>query len=587
MTRKPNIVFVLTDDQGYGDLGCHGNEVIRTPNLDAFHGECVRMTDFHVGTTCAPTRSGLMTGHFCNSAGVWHTIGGRSLMRADEWTLPAALREAGYRTGHFGKWHLGDAQPFRPHERGFEKSIYHGGGGVGNTPDGWGNDYFDDTYFVNGVQQKFTGYCTDVFFREGMKFIEEHAGEPFFCYIATNAPHGPHYVEKSYSDLYAENTPHAERAKFYGMVTNIDENFGKLRAKLDELGLTDNTILVFMTDNGTAGGIDLGPGGFADEGPGNFNAGMRGKKGSPYEGGHRVPWLIRYPAGEITGGRDVTELTSYVDFMPTLLDLAGVAVPEGRSFHGRSVVSLLAGEADESWRQRVIVSDTQRIARPAKWRMSCAMKGKWRLIGGTELYDMQADFGQRTDVSARHGDVVADIRAGYERWWETVSEQFDRDIPFVIGGSDETVRLTTHDIRNETCITAWHQVHVRRGTAVSGWWEIDVRKAGKYAFELRRWPEEAGGALAAGIEGDDVEWRRDVIGEKRAGNHSGGEAIAIRWAQITVGGVNYQMEVDPDSPTATFEVELTEGPDRLFAAFYDRKERTIAPYYIYIRPIKG
>ncbi len=584
-TRRPNIVFVLTDDQGYGDLRCHGNEVIRTPNLDAFHAECVRFTDYHVGTTCAPTRSGLMTGHFCNSAGVWHTIGGRSLMREDEWTLPAALREAGYRTGHFGKWHLGDAQPFRPHERGFEKSIYHGGGGVGNTPDVWGNDYFDDRYFVNGEIQQFKGYCTDVFFREGLKFIEEHKDEPFYCHIATNAPHGPHYVESEYTNMYAENTPHIERAKFNGMVTNIDENFGKLRAKLDELGLTENTVLMFMTDNGTAGGADCDADGFVNEGPGNFNAGMRGKKGSPYEGGHRVPFLIRYPAGGIDGGRNVDALTSYVDFMPTLLDLAGVTAPAERSFHGVPLTALAAGKPGAALPDRVMVADTQRIAIPAKWRLSCAMKGKWRLICGTELYDMQTDPGQRIDVAAEHPDVVADIRTGYDQWWETVSAQFDRDIPFAIGETDEPVRLTTHDIRNETAITAWHQVQVRRGQAVSGWWEVDVRAAGKYAIEFRRWPEESGQAIAAGIEGDDVEWRKDVIGEKRAEYHSGGVALPIAWAQLTIQGKNYQMEVDGASPTATFEVELTEGEDHMFAAFYDRKERVIAPYYIYIRKL--
>ena len=153
--QRPNVVFVLTDDQGYGDLGCHGNDVIRTPNVDRHHADAVRFTDFHVGTTCAPTRAGLLTGHYCNSAGVWHTIGGRSLLREDEWTLADALREAGYRTGHFGKWHLGDSQPFRPHERGFERSVYHAGGGIGNTGDPWGNDYFDDTYYVNGEPERF------------------------------------------------------------------------------------------------------------------------------------------------------------------------------------------------------------------------------------------------------------------------------------------------------------------------------------------------------------------------------------------------------------------------------------------------
>ena len=272
--------------------------------------------------------------------------------------------------------------------------------------------------------------------------------------------------------------------------------------------------------------------------------------------------------------------------MPTLLELTGVDVPAERSFHGKSLAPLVRGEADEYWTSRVTVADTQRVASPVKWRLSSVMKQKWRLVNGSELYDLATDPGQRKDIAADHPDVVADLRAGYDEWWKIVSEQFDRDIPFAIGGTEETVRLTTHDIRNEAAITAWHQVHVRKGFVVSGWWEIDVRKAGRYAFELRRWPEEAGHALAAGIEGDDVPWRRDIIVPEREDRHSGGVALDLRWAQITVGGKNYQAEVDGDQPSVTIEVDLEEGPDRMVAAFYDKKERTIAPYYIYIRQVK-
>lgn len=583
MNKRPNVVFILTDDQGYGELGCHGNESIKTPNLDRMHGESVRFTHFHAGTTCAPTRSGLMTGHNCNSTGVWHTIGGRSLMRENEWTLATALRDAGYRTGHFGKWHLGDAQPFRPHERGFETSIYHGGGGIGNTPDAWGNDYFDDRYFVNGEIKQFEGYCTDVFFREGTRFIEEHGDESFFCYIATNAPHGPWNVENRYRDAYMDVAPSESRARFYGMVTNIDENVGLLRAKLDELGLTENTILVFMTDNGSGGGVSTGEGGFVVEGPCNFNAGMRGVKGSQYEGGHRVPFFMHYPEGGATGGRDVTELTSYTDFMPTLLELCGVEVPAERSFHGRSLAPLVRGEPDDCWRRRAVVTDTQRLARPVKWRKSCVMKDTWRLISGRELYDLADDPGQRTDVADAHPELVAELRGDYEKWWDLVSEQFDRDVRFVLSGGDETVRLTTHDIRNDSVDTAWHQRHVREGKAVGGWWEIDVRSAGRYEFELRRWPREAGHAISAGIDGDDVPWRRDCIEARCEPSYSGGKALDIRWAHVAVAGVDRHVEVDGDEGAARVEFDLPEGPARLYAAFHDEKERTIAPYYIHIR----
>jgi len=203
---RPNIIFVLTDDQGYPPIGAHGHPFVRTPHLDRFHADSVRFVQFHSGTTCAPTRAGLLTGHYCNSTGVWHTVGGRSLLRADEWTLANALSEAGYRTGIFGKWHLGDAYPYRPQDRGFQKSVVHGGGGLGQTPDWWGNDYFDDTYLVDGSPVPFKGYCTDVFFTEALAFIESDRSKPFFCFLSTNAPHSPFNVPPDYQALYDGKT---------------------------------------------------------------------------------------------------------------------------------------------------------------------------------------------------------------------------------------------------------------------------------------------------------------------------------------------------------------------------------------------
>jgi arylsulfatase A-like enzyme len=583
MATRPNIVFVLTDDQGYGDLGCHGNDAIQTPHIDHFYQDAIRCTDFHVGSTCAPTRAGILTGHYCNSAGVWHTIGGRSLLREDEWTLADALSEAGYRTGHFGKWHLGDSPPYRPHERGFRESVYHAGGGIGNTGDAWGNDYFDDTYFRNGIPTAYQGYCTDVFFREGLRFIEEHADAPFFCYIATNAPHGPLNIEPRYVDRYRDATPHEDRARFYGMITSIDENFGRLTARLNELGLVNNTILIFMTDNGTATGVELDAEQFPQEGPGSYNAGMRGKKGSPYEGGHRVPFFIRYPAGQIAGGRDLNALTSYVDFMPTLLDLCGVEAPPARSFHGRSLAPLLRGENDPDWGNRVNVCDTQRVAHPIKWRKSAVMKGRWRLVDGCELYDLAKDPGQRRDIASAHPAKVGELRDDYEVWWELISGQFDRDEPIALGQDQEAVKLTTHDIRNEACDAVWNQRQVRAGQITSGYWAVDIRQTGRYEIELRRWPEETGYALAAAIDGDDSHWRRDSIKETDAPAYQGGVALNIGWAQLSIGGQNYQQEIDPTSTSARFEVDLKAGPDQLFASFHDHSERTIAPYYVYAR----
>lgn len=583
-SRRPNVVFVLTDDQGYGEIGAHGNPYIQTPHLDKLHSECVRFTDFHVGATCAPTRAGILTGHNCNSTGVWHTIGGRSLLRKDEWTLANALKEAGYRTGHFGKWHLGDATPFRPHERGFEYSIAHWGGAIGNIADNWGNDYFDDTYSVNGKPVKFSGFCADVFFSEGMKFIEKHKDENFFCYIASNTPHGPWNIEDRYTKMYRDATSSDQHARFYGTVTNVDENIGRLRAKLAELGIADNTILVFMTDNGSGGGVDCHQEtGHVEEGPLNYNAGMRGVKGWEYEGGHRVPFFLYCPAAGAAEGRDIPELTSYTDFMPTILDLCGVEVPAGRTFHGQSLKPLIRGDRDGNWRERVLVADVQRIARPVKWQRSCVMKDRWRLINGRELYDLSADPRQTRDISAGQKELVAELRDGYCKWWDLVSEQFDRDIPFHIGETDEEVLLTTHDIRNEAAAAAWNQQQVREAKIVSGYWEIDVRRAGRYQFEMRRWPREAGYALCDPIEGDDVEIRWDCIAARWRGMYTEGKAIDIKWARLEIGDQVLHAEVEPGAKCAKFLIDLPAGPAHLYPSFHGHSLQTIASYYIYIK----
>src|SRR5436190_1585804 len=251
--KHPNVLLIITDDQGYGDIGFNGNTMIQTPNLDALAKQSIRLTDFHVDPTCAETRSALMTGKYSCRVGVWHTIMGRSILRKDEKIMPHYFAEAGYCHG----------------------------GGVGQSPDHWGNDYFDDTFMRNGVSEKQEGYCTDVWFREATKFIEKHKEKPFFCYVATNAPHGPYNVDEKYAKPYLDKGVPQPVANFYGMIANIDENIGKLLGKLDEWKLTEDTIVIFMTDNGSAMGVlptkrsqqPLLPG--EEEKWIGFNAGMR------------------------------------------------------------------------------------------------------------------------------------------------------------------------------------------------------------------------------------------------------------------------------------------------------------------------
>lgn len=577
MSRRPNIVYVLTDDQGYGDLGCCGNPIVQTPNIDKFYNESLRMTDFHVGPTCAPTRSGLMTGHYANSTGVWHTVGGRSLLRSDEVTLAKALKDDGYRTGIFGKWHLGDEYPFRPMDRGFEETVVHGGGGISQTPDYWGNDYFDDTYFVNGEAKKFSGYCTDVFFDEALKYIEDNKDQPFFCYIATNAPHGPFNVEDIYAAPYKGQT-NDTRAKFYGMITNIDDNFARLRNKLDELGLSNNTILVFMTDNGTSCGFSSDNQGFVVDG---YNNGLRGAKNSEYDGGHRVPFFIKWPEGNIGGGRDYDHLCANVDFMPTLLDLCNVKTCDV-DFHGRSLVpTIKGGEVDKD---RVIVTDSQRVAYPIKWRKSAVMTKEWRLVNGKELFAINEDREQRRDIAGKHPEIVEDLRKAYDHWWDIVSVQYDSMIPYVIG--EQTSTITCHDIRNDECDSPWNQRYIREGLLVDGYYEVEVAKAGTYTFSLRRWPKSEDRPIRQGIEGEDVYFEKEFIDQSSWGLYQGGVALDIKGASVEIDGQKQIVNVRQEDSEAVLTLKLREGEKKLYTRFLDKHNKCLtAAYYIEITKI--
>ncbi len=577
--RPPNVILVLTDDQGYPPIGANGHPFVQTPHLDAFHAEAVRFEQFHSGTTCAPTRAGLLTGHYCNSTGVWHTVGGRSLLRADEWTLADALGEAGWRTGLFGKWHLGDEHPYRPMDRGFQRSVTHGGGGVGQSPDWWGNDYFDDTYRVDGVPTPFDGYCTDVFFAEALKFIETEDGAPFFCFISTNAPHSPFNVPPEFHALYQGRTATEDYARFLGMISNIDRNFGTLRERLSARGLEENTILIFASDNGQCS-LAAGPE------AGAYNAGMRGLKGSMYEGGHRIPVFMRWPAGAVGGGRAVQELSAYIDLMPTLLDLCGMAVPAGRAFHGRSLALLARGKAaGPEWSARTVVTDTQRAPRPIKWKMSCVMRGDWRLINGEALYDLADDPGQRRDVAAGHAGIVAELREAYEAWWALCERQADDDIPISIGAPSVAVTtLNSHDLRNDAGDGVWNQGQVRRGEACAGYWEIEVEHGGLYEFALRRWPAEAGHALRAGVEGDDVAFRREAISQADWGWYSGGAALPIETARLEIEGRDsIAVSVTDADTAAVLCLDLSAGAHRLRAWFTGPDGLMQSPYYVEIR----
>ncbi|MFH1267933.1 MAG: arylsulfatase [Planctomycetota bacterium] len=528
--RVPNVILVLTDDQGYGDLACHGNKMIRTPNLDRLYAQSVRLRDFHVSPCCTPTRAGLLTGQNPVRLGAWGTTWGRSLPSSDAVTVADVFTAGGYRTGCFGKWHLGDNYPFRPQDRGFQEVLIHGGGGVGQTPDYWGNDYFDDTYFRNGKLEKFQGYCTDVWFDAAMHFIEANRERPFFAYLATNAPHGPYLVAEEYSQLYRDN-PDVPNANFYGMITNIDENMGRLAERLDRLGLAENTILIFTTDNGTSAGFRGGKG---------FNAGMRGAKGSLFDGGHRVPCFLRWPAGGLTGPRDVDALAAHLDVLPTLVDLCGLKTPEGAEFDGVSLALLLLGKTDRLPDREIFVQYRQSADPPEKWN-AAVLSERWRLVGGGQLYDIDQDPGQKRDIAADHPEVVQRLREAYEAWWADVSPGFDSYSEIVLGADHENpARLTGFDWHTTT---PWNQQAILAGVLANGFWAVEIARGGRYEITLRRWPGEVDRPITAAIPG--------------------GKAIAATTARLAIGDIDLTQPIPKDAAAVTFSVELKASKTKL------------------------
>lgn len=495
-STRPNILLIISDDQGYGDIGFNGNSVIETPALDRLAQQSVRLTNFHVDPTCAETRAALMTGQYSMRGGVWHTVMGRNLLSTKSWTLPQALQDAGYKTGIFGKWHLGDNSPYRPWQRGFGESLIHGGGGVGQVPDHWGNDYFDDVYLHNGRPEQQNGYCSDVFARAAGQFISDHKNEPFFCYLAFNAPHDPYNVAEDYRRKYLTKNVAEPMASFYGMITNIDENIAKLMKLLDDEGLAENTIVVFMTDNGTAAGVNNNP--VNDQWAG-FNAGMRGTKGTVYEGGHRVPCFIRWPKG-FKSDIEVNQLTAHFDLMPTLLSHCKVEPPASWDPDGRDLSGLLTGSKKE-WEERTIVVHSQRVEHPEKSRKFVVMDDRWRMVG-SELYDLYADPSQTTDVAKNNPEVVLRLTEQYDQFWERASKDIKSYQYISLGekAGEETL-LTAMDWHGPGPIA--YQSQLEKDPITNGAWAIDVKKEGNYRFRLRRRPdgvEKPLGALRAEVK---------------------------------------------------------------------------------------
>ena len=568
LEKRPNVILIMTDDQGYGDLACHGNTILDTPNMDRLHSQSVRFTNFHVSPTCAPTRAALMTGLYTNRTGVWHTIGGRSLLRKDKVTMAEVFKENEYHTAIFGKWHLGDNYPFRPQDRGFLEVLVHGAGGVGQTPDFFDNDYFNDTYIHNGKLEEYRGYCTDVWFREAIEYIEKQKDNPFFCYISTNAPHSPFYVDNKYSKAY-EGIKNIPSNEFYGMITNIDDNIGILTRKLEDLGISDNTILIFMTDNGSSMGDKK------IENITAFNAGMRGKKNSEYDGGHRVPFFVKYPNGKLEAGKDVNNISAHIDVLPTLIELCGLKLNKPIDFDGKSLMPLING-SDENWSERLLITDSQRVEHPIKWRKSAVMSDNWRLVNGEELYNMVDDPGQTNDVALKEPKKVEKFRKAYDTWWDDVSLDFDDFQAIIIGSPAENpVNLTSHDWHSNTQVP-WNHKHVRSGLQGNGFWVLDIEHTGIYEITLSRWPLSMKLPINSGME------KRPALNGTSVNESLEGKALNILKAKIEIGREKMEQDVKETDVSVTFTVNLKAGKDKRLITTFRGNEVDMGAYYVQI-----
>lgn len=582
--EKPNVILVITDDQGYGDLSCHGNPVLKTPALDQFHGISVRLTDYHVAPMSAPTRGQLITGLDAARNGAVNVSSGRSLLRVDIPTMADIFSANGYNTGIFGKWHLGDNYPFRPEDRGFKETVWFPSSHIGSIPDFWGNNYIDDTFIHNGRREEFKGYCTDVFFGEAMDFMSESAssGLPFFVYLATNTPHSPFIAppedreivrelmaSSKYSDL--EPAIKARITSYLAMIRNIDSNFGLLVGFLIKNGLYKNTILIFTTDNGST------------QGPDYYNANMRGRKAELYEGGHRVPLFISWPEGITDTPRDVDGLTQAQDILPTLIDLCNLKKPKLTDFDGTSLANVLLAKKEVD-KERMIVINYSRMpmgfeypspAGPSLMQpeRAAVLWKRWRLIGDQELYDLNSDPLQQVNVINKFPEVRDKMHAYLYAWWDDVKDLANEPQRIVIGNDSENpIMLTACEWMD---VFVDQQAQVRRGVSKNSYWNLLVDKAGEYDIELRRWPRETGLPLT--------------------GNAAGGTAIPVSSARLLITGAvereiekpmafeGLQKKVQSEDEAVVFRVNLLKGPISLHTWFDDEDSNTLCgAYYVYI-----
>ena len=571
--EKPNVILIMTDDQGYGELSFHGNPILKTPQLDRLAGQSVRLHDFHVAPMCTPTRGQLMTGLDAARNGAINVSSGRTLLRADLLTMADFFTYNEYRTGLFGKWHLGDNYPYRPEDRGFQETLWFPSSHISSLPDYWGNNYNDDIYVRNGRRESFSGYCTDVFFENAIAWMSACArnDEPFFVYLPTNAPHGPliappediQAIEAAFAEADSTGMKPALKNRlvpYLAMIRNIDTNMGRLMDFIEKEELADNTILIFMTDNGSTFGSQY------------YNAGMRGNKTQLWEGGHRVPCFFRWPNGGFGEPRIIEGVTHVQDILPTLIDLCNLNRPMQSEFDGISLAPALRGEMAVP-DDRMLVINYSRMPigfdgpspdSPSIMRREGAgvLWKRWRYLRENELYDLSSDPMQQANVIDSFPEVAEKMRNHLYDWWEQVKDIANEPQRVVIGSNEENpMMLTACDWLD---VFVDQQMQVLRGVRKNGFWKLQVDRPGDYEFELRRWPREIDIALMDAP--------------------SDGTALPIAGARFLVDGDTQAQEVPQGARSAVFNTQLEAGPVTLQTFFEDGNGQPICgAFYVYVQ----
>ena len=466
--RKPNLILILTDDQGYGDLGIHQNSEIKTPVLDRLASESAQFDRFYVSPLCAPTRASLLTGRYHLRTGTVSVSNGLETMDAEEYTLGELFQDNDYRTGLFGKWHNGQHYPHHPLAQGFDEF-------TGFLAGHWSN-YFDTQLEKDGIRQTIPGYLPDVVTNETLAFIEENQERPFFAYLAFNTPHSPHQVTDEYFSPYKDAGLNDELAAVYGMVSNIDYNIGRVLEKLESLGLNENTIVIFLTDNGPNGK--------------RFNGSMKGAKGSVHEGGVRVPSFWRWPGKIIP--RLITTPAAHIDIFPTLVDLLALKVNRERSIDGISVAASLNGETQQISRAiftHVAQPQSELSPLPGAIRKDSMLLAL--LPSGAELYDLKNDPDQNEDLALKSPEIAEKLSEEYQAWWQKVAPQNLEDRPIPVSKQSPEIFLAAYEAKFTGEIRffeghGWAQDWLTnwKNEADSIFWNLNVLDSGEFEVFL-------------------------------------------------------------------------------------------------------